>query len=141
MKLNQQLLQINRNFVICFIVSASVSAVLAQLLSVYDNRINTTVTIAAGYAIYFAIFSGLFYMDNRQRYRQMDRGQIRRELLSMVSSFGIAEIVYLGVRWPTLFYFLEAQIEPFAASLVSEAIATACYMASVTIFLRKTKTF
>jgi hypothetical protein len=32
-------------------------------------------------------------------------------------------------------------IEPFIASLVSEIIATACYMISVTIFLRKTKTF
>jgi hypothetical protein len=83
----------------------------------------------------------LFYTDNRQRYGQMDRGQIRRELLSMVSSFGIGEIVYLGVRWPTFFYFLEFQVEPFAASLISEAIATSCYMASVTIFLRKTKTF
>ena len=37
MKVNKQLLQINRNFIICFIASASLSAVAAQLLTNYDN--------------------------------------------------------------------------------------------------------
>jgi hypothetical protein len=40
-----------------------------------------------------------------------------------------------------LYYFLEIGIEPYLASIISEVIATACYMVSVTIFLRKTKTF
>jgi len=53
MKLNQQLLQINRNFLICFIVSASLSAVVAQLLSDYENYLNTTITIVIGYGIFF----------------------------------------------------------------------------------------
>jgi hypothetical protein len=66
---------------------------------------------------------------------------IRKELLSLISSFGLGEIVYLVIRWPTLYYFLEIGIEPYLASLISEIIATACYMISVTIFLRKTKTF
>ena len=58
-----------------------------------------------------------------------------------ISSFGIGEIIYLGTRWPSLYYFLEVGIEPYQASLISEVIATALYMMSVTIFLRKTKTF
>jgi len=40
-----------------------------------------------------------------------------------------------------LYYFLEIGIEPYLASLISEIIATVCYMAAVTVFLRKTKTF
>ncbi len=66
---------------------------------------------------------------------------IRKELLSLISSFGVGEVVYLAIRWPTLYYFLEVGIEPYLASLISEIIATAFYMATVTIFLRKTKTF
>ena len=66
---------------------------------------------------------------------------IRKELLSLISSFGVGEVVYLTIRWPTLYYFLEVGIEPYLASLISEIIATAFYMATVTIFLRKTKTF
>ena len=141
MKLNKHLLQINRNFIICFIASASLSAVAAQLLANYDNYLTTTITIIIGYVIYFGLFSSLFYMDNRKRYKTMESGLIKKELLKLISSFGIGEIIYLGIRWPSLYYLLEIGIEPYLASIISEIIATTCYMISVTVFLRKTKTF
>jgi hypothetical protein len=141
MKLNPQLLQINRNFLICFIISASLSAIAAQLLGDQENYFNTTITIVIGYVIYFGIFSVLFYFDNKDRYKTMKSNLIKKELLAMISSFGVGEIIYLGIRWPTLYYFLEIGIEPYLASLISEIIATSCYMVSVTVFLRKTKTF
>ncbi len=141
MKLNQQLLQINRNVLICFIVSASLSAIVAQLLSDYENYLNTTFTIIFGYMVYFGIFSCLFYWDNKRRYKTMKSSLIKKELLALVSSFGVGEIIYLGTRWPTLYYFLEIGIEPYLASLISEIISTALYMVTVTVFLRKTKTF
>jgi len=117
MKLNKQLLQINRNFIICFIASAF------------------------GYVIYFGLFSSLFYLDNKKRYKTMSSKLIKKELLTLISSFGIGEVIYLGIRWPSLYYFLEIGIEPYLASIISEVIATTCYMISVTVFLRKTKTF
>ena len=141
MKLNQQLLQINRNFLICFVVSASLSAIIAQLLSGYENYLNTTITITIGYGIFFLIFSMLFYFDNKNRYKQMKTNLIKKELVGLVSSFGIGEIGYLGIRWPSFYYFLEMGIEPYLASLVSEIIATLCYMAIVSLFLRGTKIF
>ncbi|MDF2422893.1 MAG: hypothetical protein OPY08_01855 [Nitrosopumilus sp.] len=141
MKLNPQLLQINRNVLICFIISASLSAIVAQLLGDQENYFNTTITIVIGYVIYFGIFSVLFYFDNKDRYKAMKSNLIKKELLAMISSFGVGEIIYLGIRWPTLYYFLEIGIEPYLASLVSEIISTSCYMISVTVFLRKTKTF
>ena len=141
MKSNQQLVQINRNFIICFIVSASFSAVIAQLLSEYENQITTTVTIWTGYIIYFVIFSILFYFDNKKRYNQMKPSLIRKEILSMISSFGLGEIIYLVIRWPSFYYFLEFGIEAYLASLISEIISTICYMITVSVFLRKTKTF
>jgi len=141
MKLNQQLLQINRNVLICFIISASLSAVTAQLLADYENYLNTTFTIIFGYIVYFGIFSFLFYLDNKRRYKTMKSSLIKRELLALVSSFGVGEIIYLATRWPTLYYFLEIGIEPFLASLISEIISTTLYMITVTVFLRKTKTF
>ncbi|MFQ5475992.1 MAG: hypothetical protein ACE5DT_03065 [Nitrosopumilus sp.] len=141
MKLNQQLLRINRNFLICFIASASLSAVAAQLLSGYENYLNTTFTIIVGYIVFFGIFSCLFYLDNKERYKSMTSELIKRELFALISSFGVGEIIYLGTRWPTLYYFLEFGIEPYLASLISEIISTAVYMVSVTVFLKKTKTF
>ena len=120
---------------------ASLSAIAAQLLGDQENYFNTTITIVIGYVIYFGIFSVLFYFDNKDRYKTMKSNLIKKELLAMISSFGVGEIIYLGIRWPTLYYFLEIGIEPYLASLISEIIATSCYMASVTVFLRKTKTF
>ena len=141
MKLNQQLLQINRNFLVCFVISASLSAAVAQLLVDYENYLNTTFTIIFGYIIYFGIFSYLFYLDNKKRYKTMKSSLIKKELFALISSFGVGEIIYLSVRWPTLYYFLEIGIEPFLASLISEIISTACYMITVTVVLRKTKAF
>ena len=141
MKSNQQLLKINRNFLICFVISASLSAVIAQTLSDFENHVNTTITIIVGYVIYFGIFSCLFYWDNKTRYHKTSPALIKRELVSLISSFGIGEVVYLGIRWPTFYYFLEVGIEPYLASLVSEIISTACYMGVVSLFLRGTKTF
>jgi hypothetical protein len=111
------------------------------MLSEYDSTINTSMTIIFGYVVYFGIFSTLFYLDNKARYKAISSKLIKKELISLISSFGVGEVIYLGTRWPTLYYFLEIGIEPFAASLISEIIATALYMISVTIFLRKTKTF
>lgn len=131
------LLQLNRNFLICFAASAAVSAAVAQALGGQGiaSHVNTTVTMAAGYAVYFGLFAALFYAQNRARYRGMKPGGVRREVATMAASFGLGEVVYLAARWPSLYHLLEAGTEPFAASIVSEAISTGCYMAFVTAFL------
>ena len=141
MKLNRQLLQINRNILICFVISASLSAIVAQLLVEQENYIITIITISTGYIVYFGIFSVLFYFDNKNRYKSMKSNNIKRELIALISSFGVGEIIYLGIRFPSLYYFLEGGIEPGIASVISEVISTGCYMISVTLFLRKTKTY
>jgi len=141
MKLNRQLLEINRNFLICFIISASVSAVVAQTLSDYENHINTTVTIISGYIVFFGIFSSLFYLDNKRRYKNSGSSQIKSELIKLISSLGIGEVVYLVVRWSLQFYLLEIGFEPYLASLSSEIISTSIYMSIVSVFLKATKAY
>ena len=71
----------------------------------------------------------------------MDRAEIKKEIISLISSFGLGEIVYLCIRWPSLYYFLEINIEAFWASIISEIIATVCYMVAVTVFLKRIKVF
>ncbi len=141
MNINPQLLKINRNFLICFVISASISALVAQLLSDYDNYLNTTITIIAGYITFFGIFTSMFYLDNKKRSLRMESGSVKKELVKLVSSLGLGEVVYLVVRWSLQFYFLEIELEPFAASLTSEIIATSLYMILVSVFLKVTKTY
>jgi len=137
MKLNQQLLRLNRNLLVCCIISALISAFVAQMLSDEESYLNTTLTILAGYGVFFGFFGFLFYLDNKKRYQAMRPKLIKKELLKLVSSFGIGEIVYIGIRWSLMFYFLEIELEPFAASLISEAIATLFYLTVVSAVQRR----
>lgn len=141
MKINQQLLKINRNFIICFIVSAIVSASLAQVMKYYENHIITTITIIIGYIVFFGIFSMLFYFENKSRYKMMNSEAIKKEIIKLLTSFSIGEIFYLIARWSSFFYFLEISWEPFMASLTSEILATIIYMIIVSVFLKASKTF
>ena len=141
MKLNQQLLRLNRNILVCCIISALISAFVAQMLSEEESYLNTTLTILAGYGVFFGFFGFLFYLDNKKRYQAMRPKLIKKELFKLASSFGIGEIVYIVIRWSLMFYFLEIELEPFAASLVSEAIATLFYLTVVSAVLKATKVY
>ena len=141
MELSQRLLRLNRNLLICCIISALISAFVAQMLSEEESYFNTTLTILAGYGVFFGFFGFLFYLDNKKRYQAMRPKLIKKELIKLASSFGIGEIVYLGIRWSLMFYFLEIELEPFAASLVSEAIATLFYLVVVSSVLKVTKVY
>ena len=138
MELSQRLLRLNRNLLICCVISALISAFVAQMLSEEESYLNTTLTILAGYGVFFGF---LFYLDNKKRYQAMRPKLIKKELIKLASSFGIGEIVYLGIRWSLMFYFLEIELEPFAASLVSEAIATLFYLIVVSSVLKATKVY
>ena len=141
MKLNQQLLRLNRNLLVCCIMSALISAFVAQMLSEEESYLNTTLTILAGYGVFFGFFGFLFYLDNKKRYQAMRPKLIKKELFKLASSFGIGEIVYIGIRWSLMFYFLEIELEPFAASLISEAIAMLFYLTVVSAVLKATKVY
>ena len=141
MELSQRLLRLNRNLLICCVISALISAFVAQMLSEEESYLNTTLTILAGYGVFFGFFGFLFYLDNKKRYQAMRPKLIKKELTKLASSFGIGEIVYIGIRWSLMFYFLEIELEPFAASLVSEAIATLFYLIVVSSVLKVTKAY
>ena len=94
-----------------------------------------------GYIAFFSIFGTMFYVENKKRYKKMESSEVRRELLKLVTSFGVGEIFYLGARWFTLYYFLEFGIEPYLASIISEILCTIVYMIVVSAFLKATKTY
>ena len=141
MRINKHLLKINRNLLICWLSSLASSTVAAQLLAGYDNYINTTVTVAIGYLAFFVVFSFLFYIDNRVRHRGMESRLIRKEVLDVISSLVVGEIIFFVIRWSTHYYFLEIGIEPYLTSIVSHVISAIVFQAVVTAFLKKKKTF
>jgi len=133
-QIKKEFLKLNKNLLVSIIVSMTVSAIVAQLLAEQETYLNSTLTIAAGYTVFFFIFGTQYYFDSRNKYGTLGKNKaLKNELKRLVASLGIGEIFYLSIRWSTLYHFLNVGIEPYLASLTSEAISLASYMIIVTI--------
>ena len=141
----QEYLKLNKNILIAFAASIIISALIAQILSEQANYLNTTYTTITDYVIYFSVFSGLFYLDNRRKYRlasgRTDTAKLKNDLKKLVASLGISEIVYTVVRWVLQYYFLTINYDPYLASIASQGISTIIYMIVVNLSVKITRLY
>jgi len=138
-QINKELLKLNRNLLLSVLASMTVSAIVAQLLTEQETYLNSILTIFAGYAVFFIMFGTRYYFDSRKKYGTLRHNkELKNELKRLITSLGIGEIFYLGIRWSTLYHFLNIDIEPYLASLTSEAISLVSYMVIVTISAKLT---
>ena len=141
----QEYLKLNKNILIAFAASITISAVIAQILSDQADVLNTTYTTIADYVIYFSVFSSLFYFDNRKKYRlesgKTDTVKLKQDLKKLITSLGIAEVVYTIVRWALQYYFLTINYDPYLASIVSQGISTIIYMIILNLIVKLTRLY
>jgi hypothetical protein len=141
----QEYLKLNKNILIAFAASIIVSAVIAQILSDQADILNTTYTTIADYVIYFSVFSSLFYLDNRKKYRlesgKTDTVKLKQDLKKLITSLGIAEVVYTIVRWALQYYFLTINYDPYLASIVSQGLSTIIYMIVLNLTVKITRLY
>ena len=141
----QEYLKLNKNILIAFTASIIISAIIAQILSDQDDLLNTTYTTIADYVIYFSVFSSLFYFSNRKKYRlesgKTDTVKLKRDLKKLITSLGIAEVVYTIVRWALQYYFLTINYDPYLASIVSQGISTIIYMIVLNLIVKMTRLY
>ena len=141
----QEYLKLNKNILIAFAASITISAVIAQILADQADYLNTTYTTIADYVIYFSVFSGLFYLDNRKKYRlksgKTDTKRLKHDLKKLVTSLGIGEIVYTIVRWVLQYYLLVLNYDPYLASIVSQGLSTIVYMIVVNLSVKITRLY
>ena len=138
-------LKLNKNVLIAFAASIIISAVIAQLLSDQDDYLNTTYTTIADYVIYFSVFSSLFYLDNRKKYKlssgKTDTKKLKHDLKKLITSLGIAEVVYTICRWILQYYFLTINYDPYLASTISQGISTIIYMIVLNLIVKITRLY
>jgi len=141
----QEYLKLNKNILIAFAASIIISAIIAQVLSDQSDYLNTTYTTIADYVIYFSVFSGLFYLDNRKKYHLESGGinsvKLIHDLKKLITSLGIAEIVYTVVRWALQYYFLTINYDPYLASILSQGVSTIIYMVVVNLSVKITRLY
>lgn len=141
----QEYLKLNKNVLIAFTASIIISAIIAQILSDQADVLNTTYTTIADYVVYFSVFSSLFYFDNRKKYRlesgKTDIAKLKQDLKKLITSLGIAEVVYTISRWVLQYYFLTINYDPYLASIVSQGISTIIYMIVLNFTVKITRLY
>ena len=139
----KQYLKLNRNIFIAFAVDFIVSAIVAQMLIEQEHYLNTTLTLLADHGTFLSILGFLLYLDNRNKYR-LNSGKtnwslLKTDLVKIIASLGVAEIVYTIVRWGFHFYFLTSDYEPYLASIMGQIIAVAIYLVIINFLVKITR--
>jgi hypothetical protein len=144
-KTYKEYIKLNKNLIISFIVAIIISALAAQLLAEQESYINSSYTVIVDFIVFYSSFTTLFYFDNRKKYRledgKLDKPRLKKDLIKIISSLGVGEIVYTAARWYLQFYFLTIQYEPYLASIMAHLISTILYMIVVNLGVKITKLY
>lgn len=135
-------LKLNKNLLFGYAASVVISAIAAQLLSEQENYLNTTFTLMVDYSVYLSVFGGLYYMDNRKRYKlksgETDWHVLKRDLIKLISSLGVGEIIYIIARWILQYYLLTEVYEPYLASIIAQSISFIIFLTVVNLGVKLT---
>jgi Na+-driven multidrug efflux pump len=136
---------LNKNILIAFTASITISAIVANMLSEQADYLNTTFTLLVDYVIYFSTFGSLYYLDNRKKYLlesgKTDKSKLKQDLIKIIASLGIAEVVYTIMRWLLQYYFLTLNYDAYLASIVSQTISTIIYMIVINLSVKMTRLY
>ncbi|MGI0040598.1 MAG: hypothetical protein ACRD94_01380 [Nitrosopumilaceae archaeon] len=141
----KEYLKLNKNILLGFLASIVISAIVAQLLSEQEHYLNTTLTLVVDYIVYFSTFGELYYLDNRKKYilktGETDKTLLKKDLIKIVTSLGIGEVIYTIARWLLQYYLLTENYDPYLASLISQSISTTIYMTVVNFSVKLTRLY
>ena len=141
----REYLKLNKNVLLGFLGSVIISAIAAEYFGDQADYLNSSFTLIIDYVVFFSIFGGLFYFDNRKKYvldnGQRDNSLLKSDLIKIISSLGIGEIVYKIVRWTLQYYLLQIEYEPYMASIVSQSISVVIYMITLNLSVKITKLY
>ena len=141
----KEYLKLNKNILIGFAASIVISAIAADYFSSQEDYVNTSLTLIVDYTVFFSTFGALFYLDNRKKYvlenGQTDKSLLKSDLVKIISSLGVSEVVYTVARWGLQYYLLLLNYEPYMASIISQMISTVIYMFTINLIIKLTKLF
>ena len=136
---------LNKNILIAFTISIIISAIVANILLEQADYLNTTYTLTVDYIVFFSVFGVLYYFDNRKKYLlksgHTDTSKLRHDLIKIITSLGIAEIVYTITRWFLQYYFLILEYDAYLASIISQVISTIIYLIVINLSVKMTRLY
>ena len=141
----KEYLKLNKNILLGFAASIIISAIVADYLADQHDYLNTSITLVADYVVFFSVFGLLFYLDNRKKYRtetgNLQKSLLKSDLIKIVTSLGIGEVIYTIVRWVLQYYLLQIDYDAYLASIVSQMISTVVYMIVLNLSVKFTRLY
>jgi len=141
----KEYLKLNKNILLGFAASIIISAIVADYLADQQDYLNTSITLVADYAVFFSVFGFLFYLDNRKKYRtetgDLQRSLLKSDLIKIITSLGIGEVIYTIVRWVLQYYLLQIDYDAYLASIISQMISTVVYMIVLNLSVKFTRLY
>ncbi|MGI0063193.1 MAG: hypothetical protein ACREBA_12145, partial [Nitrosotalea sp.] len=64
----KEYLKLNKNILLGFLASITISAIVAQIFSNQQSYVNATISLGVDYVVYFSTFGSLYYIDNKKKY-------------------------------------------------------------------------
>lgn len=141
----KEYLKLNKNILFAFLASVTISAIFAQIFSLQAKYVNSSATLAIDLSVYYAAFSGFFYIDNRKKYLlesgKLDKSRLKTDLLKIITSLGSGEIIYVICRWLLQYYLLTRDYEAYASSVLAQSISFVIYLVCVNLIARSVKLY
>ena len=136
---------LNKNIFIAFIVSITISAIVTQILSEQADYLIATYALLVDHTIYFSTFGSLYYLDNRKKYLlesgQTDKSKLKHDLIKIITSLGVSEIIYSIARWFLQYYFLNLNYDAYLASIISQIISIIIYLIVINLSVKMTRLY
>jgi hypothetical protein len=143
----KEVLYFNKNLIIAGISSLLVGSLVTQLYAQAggSNIINSFVSIATEYSVFFPIFGMLFYFDNRNKYfdpitKKRNSHKLRSDIKKLIATFSVSEIIYSTSKVLLLYQLLQlAILSPYQTAILSTILSWMMSAISINIMIRIVK--
>ncbi len=77
----------------------------------------------------------------RTKTGELKKSLLKSDLIKIITSLGIGEVVYTIVRWVLQYYLLQIDYDAYLASIISQLISTIVYLAVLNLSVKMTKLY
>jgi hypothetical protein len=142
---NKQYLLLNRSIFTGLVSAILISALSSHLMKDLEYHLNTSYTIVISYLTYYTVFGLLYYHDNKKEYLlengKLDSKKFGRNILKLVFSVGIAEVVYVVTRWSIHYYLLTIGYEPYLTSIIAHVSSAIMFATMINLGVKATSLY
>ena len=142
---HKEYFKLNKIILAGFAASITISAIVAQIFATQEAFLNTTITVLVDYGVFFSVFGGWYYFELRKKYKlpsgKTDKTALKKDLIKIITSLGIGEVVYTIVRWILQYYLLTIEYDPYLASIIAQGISTVVYFIVVNLSVKITRLY